>query len=39
MREVRDSIAQKLETTTLADLVIRAKKLGIIKDTETDFVI
>ena len=39
MREVRDSIAQKLEATTLADLVVRAKKLAVIKDVETDFII
>ena len=39
MREVRDSITQKLEATTLADLVVRAKKLAVIKDIETDFII
>jgi Rrf2 family protein len=39
MKEVRDAIANKLEGTTVADLVERAEALRAAKDVDSDFVI
>jgi Rrf2 family protein len=39
MKEVRDAIANKLEGTTVADLVERAEALRAAKEVDSDFVI